>query len=849
TAVRIRPYISWEKTANIKPLWQVKANSIVQILDETLIGESYTFGKKLNEVFILFFNTAACSYLFSCYIDHIFEENKTNQDVYRDIVKPLVISCLQGINSTIFAYGQTSSGKTHTMLGDKGTPGIIGLAVDDVFGHMEEKSTDNFILRCSYLEIYNEKINDLLHSNVTDLKIREDVNQGVHVIVKEEIIRTPEELFTLMKRGMKSRKVGSTDMNERSSRSHSIFKLSQSEGLKGSYTESTLSLVDLAGSERVGQMKMGKDRQLEGVSINKSLTALGLVIRKLSEGESFINYRDSKLTRILQHSLGGNSKTLIIATITVAVSEETKSTLDFAHRAKFVKNRPVVNRRVTDKDQLKEYESLCQNYKVQIEKLTGEKLDHEKKINALEGKIQCIEKFSDFGQKSTIRHQVPSRRHTFAHFKPESTRNPLPFSLLSIDEECLMGDIDTPSKSVIQSDEIETDVIDDGENIMTPNRKPPFEDLDSPKTALTRLKVEKELMEQSYQNLVLFTNLENQIKLECDELKEMRDLCDRLRNDNLELREDRPILLAKVEYFHNQLITLQTILGGSVERNSEHLYTIPEEKIDFFLEDTELTEKISDDEEKVRFKHELSKKDDIIDALEAELNNQKVRFESVLTEMNKLKEHITDKNLNIEKLNSIITQDRNIKEAELDILNCKIQELTCYKEEMHNKLSELSQKDDIIDALEEDLNNQKVRFESVLTEMNKLKEDITDKNLNIEKLNSIITQDRNIKEAELDILNCKIQELTCYKEEMQNKLSELSQKDDIIVAPEEELNNQKMIRNYQERELELDNKLMKYEQCEKVDKETQATCDLQQKYNALKRILRLRKREAMSTES
>ncbi|KAH1004210.1 hypothetical protein HUJ04_003998 [Dendroctonus ponderosae] len=834
TAVRIRPYISWEKTANIKPLWQVKANSIVQILDETLIGESYTF-------------------------DHIFEENKTNQDVYRDIVKPLVISCLQGINSTIFAYGQTSSGKTHTMLGDKGTPGIIGLAVDDVFGHMEEKSTDNFILRCSYLEIYNEKINDLLHSNVTDLKIREDVNQGVHVIVKEEIIRTPEELFTLMKRGMKSRKVGSTDMNERSSRSHSIFKLviqSQSEGLKGSYTESTLSLVDLAGSERVGQMKMGKDRQLEGVSINKSLTALGLVIRKLSEGESFINYRDSKLTRILQHSLGGNSKTLIIATITVAVSEETKSTLDFAHRAKFVKNRPVVNRRVTDKDQLKEYESLCQNYKVQIEKLTGEKLDHEKKINALEGKIQCIEKFSDFGQKSTIRHQVPSRRHTFAHFKPESTRNPLPFSLLSIDEECLMGDIDTPSKSVIQSDEIETDVIDDGENIMTPNRKPPFEDLDSPKTALTRLKVEKELMEQSYQNLVLFTNLENQIKLECDELKEMRDLCDRLRNDNLELREDRPILLAKVEYFHNQLITLQTILGGSVERNSEHLYTIPEEKIDFFLEDTELTEKISDDEEKVRFKHELSKKDDIIDALEAELNNQKVRFESVLTEMNKLKEHITDKNLNIEKLNSIITQDRNIKEAELDILNCKIQELTCYKEEMHNKLSELSQKDDIIDALEEDLNNQKVRFESVLTEMNKLKEDITDKNLNIEKLNSIITQDRNIKEAELDILNyCEsCASLRNKAVELRSQTTALTDEVDNLKSENKFLDKEnadmlQMIRNYQERELELDNKLMKYEQCEKVDKETQATCDLQQKYNALKRILRLRKREAMSTES
>lgn len=354
-------------------------------------------------------------------------------------------------------------------------------------------------------------------------------------------------------------------------------------------------------------MKMGKDRQVEGVSINKSLTALGLVIRKLSEGESFVNYRDSKLTRILQDSLGGNSKTLIIATITVAASDETRSTLDFAHRAKFVKNRPVINRRVTNKYQLKEYDNCqCQDYKDQIEKITGDK---DKIIKHLEQEIQCLQRFHNVEQKENIQ-RVPPRRYPLAHLQPEKKTNE--FSLPSNNEEVFI----------------------DGDHF--------FQDVGSPKTTITTLKREKELLEESYQNLVLFTNLENQLKLECS--------------------EDRRLMLSNVKDVSRQLHILQRVLGGGAQRYSSNIYTIAEESME--------NPENSDDEEK------------------GALSNETLRLESVLTEMNHLKDELKLKNVNIDKLNTLIIQERDTREAELDILNSKIKELTSYKEEMHVKLSE-----------------------------------------------------------------------------------------------------------------------------------------------------------------
>ncbi|ORY05417.1 kinesin-domain-containing protein [Basidiobolus meristosporus CBS 931.73] len=274
---------------------------------------------------------------------------------------------MNGVNGTIFAYGQTSSGKTFTMHGTKEEPGIIPMAIEDIFRYILETPDREFLLRVSYLEIYNEVIKDLLNPENENLNIRQDPTRGVFVgKLTEAIVLSPEEVIQLMKKGESNRHVGETNMNERSSRSHTIFRMviesrerskeskrdSQSN-VGGAVKVSSLNLVDLAGSERVGQTGAEGIRLKEGGHINKSLLALGTVIAKLAEQENdrgHIPYRDSKLTRILQPSLGGNARTAIICAITTASNfyEETTSTLKFASRAKTISNKPEVNEVLTD---------------------------------------------------------------------------------------------------------------------------------------------------------------------------------------------------------------------------------------------------------------------------------------------------------------------------------------------------------------------------------------------------------------------------------------------------------------------------------------------------------------------
>lgn len=161
----------------------------------------------------------------SFHLDHIFDPEKSNQDVFETVVKPIIDAAVKGFNGTVFAYGQTSSGKTHTMLGTPTEPGIIPLAVNRTFDSIEETVNREFLLRVSYLEIYNEKVNDLLDPTAVDLKLREDTNGLVQVLkCKEEVANTPEIIMTIMKKGDKNRRIGETDMNERSSRSHTIFR-------------------------------------------------------------------------------------------------------------------------------------------------------------------------------------------------------------------------------------------------------------------------------------------------------------------------------------------------------------------------------------------------------------------------------------------------------------------------------------------------------------------------------------------------------------------------------------------------------------------------------------------------
>lgn len=219
-------------------------------------------------------------------------------------------------------------------MGDAENPGIIPLAIDDIFSGIDAVTNRDFLVRCSYLEIYNEKIFDLLNEDSKlDLKIHESLSGDIVTNCTEYICTTAEQIIAHMTAGNQKRKIGETNMNERSSRSHTIFKIvienREADGSESEVRISALNLVDLAGSERADQTGASGSRLKEGSHINKSLLSLSLVIQKLSEDESakFINYRDSKLTRILQASLGGNACTTIICAVTPVALEETYSTL------------------------------------------------------------------------------------------------------------------------------------------------------------------------------------------------------------------------------------------------------------------------------------------------------------------------------------------------------------------------------------------------------------------------------------------------------------------------------------------------------------------------------------------
>ncbi|EFA85465.1 kinesin family member 11 [Heterostelium album PN500] len=349
--------------------------------------------------------------------DHLFPPNVDNAQVYDTVAKQIIWSTMEGYNGTIFAYGQTASGKTFTMKGsNKRNPGIIPLAIQDVFSFIQETQDREFLLRVSYMEIYNEVINDLMAPESLNLKIHEKPNGDIYVgNLKEEIVLSPEHVLNLIAAGESVRHVGSTNFNDQSSRSHTIFRLvveSKERAVDGSSVRvSYLNLIDLAGSEKASE-GVHAMRNKEGAFINKSLLTLGSVISKLSEkAAGHINYRDSKLTRILQNSLSGNSRIAIVCTITLASNnfDETHSTLKFASRAKKITNNAKVNEVIDDKALIKQYRNEIAELKTKLEEqlkkerdldsnnapaeeLKKKLLESEKHRNLLESKIQHLTK-------------------------------------------------------------------------------------------------------------------------------------------------------------------------------------------------------------------------------------------------------------------------------------------------------------------------------------------------------------------------------------------------------------------------------------------------------------------------
>ncbi|XP_020593333.1 kinesin-like protein KIN-7E, chloroplastic [Phalaenopsis equestris] len=388
--------------------------------------------------------------------DRVFGPATTTRHVYDVAAQHVVSGAMQGINGTVFAYGVTSSGKTHTMHGEQKSPGIIPLAIKDVFSIIQETPGREFLLRVSYLEIYNEVINDLLDPVGQNLRIRED-SQGTYVEgIKEEVVLSPAHALSLIASGEEHRHVGSNNFNLLSSRSHTIFTLtiesspSDENSPDEDVTLSQLNLIDLAGSESSKAETTGLRRK-EGSYINKSLLTLGTVISKLTDDKAtHIPYRDSKLTRLLQSSLSGHGRVSLICTVTPASSnsEETHNTLKFAHRSKHVEIKASQNKIMDEKSLIKKYqreisclkEELQQlkcgmmekhsfydqedivNLKLQLEagqvKLLSKLEEEEQAKAALMGRIQRLTKLILVSTKSSLPSKVTDksghrRRHSF----------------------------------------------------------------------------------------------------------------------------------------------------------------------------------------------------------------------------------------------------------------------------------------------------------------------------------------------------------------------------------------------------------------------------------------------------
>ena len=376
-AVRLRPLNEREITRNDVSDWECINNTTIIFKNTTsqeqrsLLPAAYTF-------------------------DRVFGYSSHTRQVYEEAAKKVALSVLSGINSTIFAYGQTGSGKTFTM------SGITEYAITDIYDYIDRHCERSFVLKFSAMEIYNEAVKDPLRSDGPQLRLLDDPERGTVVDKLTEVkLRDSNHLRELLSICAAQRQIGETSLNEQSSRSHQILRLSvESEGrhLMGGQNSSTLTacvnFVDLAGSERASQTLSAGTRLKEGCHINRSLLTLGTVIRKLSKGRNgHVPYRDSKLTRILQNALGGNARTAIICTMSPAHShvEQSRNTLHFANCAKQVSTNAQVNVVTSEKALVKQLQRELARLMNELRTLTSSsssQLDNNNVIHKMEKEIQ-----------------------------------------------------------------------------------------------------------------------------------------------------------------------------------------------------------------------------------------------------------------------------------------------------------------------------------------------------------------------------------------------------------------------------------------------------------------------------
>ena len=625
--------------------------------------------------------------------DHVCGPEIHQSQVFDFAAKPVVDGVLKGYNGTIFAYGQTGSGKTFTMEGpdimSTTYKGIIPRMMDELFeGLVNASENSEFTLKVSFLEIYLERIHDLLDPAKSNLQVKEDKLRGIYVQDATEVyVGSPVEMLKTMSSGSANRSIAATRMNQRSSRSHSIFcvYVEQKDTQAGSKTSGKLYFVDLAGSESVGKTNVSGKQLEEAKMINKSLSALGNVINALTEkNPSFVPYRDSKLTRILQESLGGNAQTTLVIACSMNSynDKETLSTLRFGARAKKIQNKPIVNQEKSAKDLIKQMELAQKEINKQAE-IIGNIRSHIQDNYAsnalLVTEITEIIQCSFVMQPSKTPISKAESENSFILLKQH-------IEIVKLNEE-------------LQQVKVEKQEIEDELQF----RNKDLREYEIQVASLQSL-LQEERESRSFYEKVLNETQQNQ-----GDIGRIAKTCEKFKSDLILVSNEIPkteqwaeILLKSIQ---DMLAVLQTIDNSDNKMHSSDMSTILEDKVNnseesFFMEYKDVVSDSSLDSSKLEVKQTK------LSELAVEIEKLKTRLEKKNKKLGEIKEESEKKKKKIGALQNQLEQKvRNIEEERAaNLIDMK------YKEEEISNLKQLlaMERDRVTQSLRLDTPKQKL---------------------------------------------------------------------------------------------------------------------------------------------
>lgn len=759
--------------------------------------------------------------------DYVFGEDSTNMEIFQLLVLPYLESAMLGVNFTVFAYGQTSSGKTHTIHGDSDSPGLIPQTLEFLFSSIASDSR-KFTFKISYLEVYNEQVNDLLDTSKKNLEIRETTDKKIYIeSLTEHGVENVKQAYELLSLGESSRKFAETNMNAHSSRSHTVFRITV-EAVQDLFTQtSQINLVDLAGSEGVSKSGTEDMRLREGSNINRSLLYLSSVIEKLSASKgmkSYINFRDSKMTRLLQPALTGKSRTAIICTVNLDPAHycESYNTLLFGTRAKKIKNDIVINEIIANESQLQsleennkkllkrraEDEYQIANLKEKVENAVLEKQRLEEVLKNMSEDYDKILKSLKISGEENLQMkywisnlQNENRKYQEAAMEIENNNRGLKVELNLVSES-----FETQKKMLEETQKSKSRLEEE---------KCYFEN----EAEMTK-KAMIELSEGDNRSKGLIFNLESDLEAknkQCISMKESYEkLLFELENKNNLIRKNELDLENAAKIIEEQA-RKNFALQQNLEQEMQHAKGVLENK-DREIEKSALkikqtqaiaiesiekkTKEIEDytikvqllDQELKQSCNEIQNKNSLIMQMKEQINAMQTDLINSQSAYMDLQKHLNDKNCEIEhitksnfiyieevkKLESIIGEKYSEAKEKDSHLENALKDVEGKCQTIQNLIEENYQKNNEIIKLKEELNNLNCHLNGLNQEYNIVQISVEDMKERLEKMNCLI----NVKENETLI---KDQEISQKYYLIQEKDMEINQKNHLIQEKDKEI--------------------------------------------------------------